>query len=253
MKQFYEIGIVGLDAGSIKYGGEFTNGKGFMQSLSEMIKRKSLETDNMAGLIANEKKQIENLRHTSESEFEHEGELTKLEAEHTELAQKLTANQVKGDGPRPVLHDYIDSTVEIKDAIIEDGEVNNTELSPNTEAGEDDSGIITEEQKKEILEAYNYAMNGRPAAKLTGKEFQKDNVPLTKKVTQHYKEKYNGIVVHPELGEVCLDLEGVKDSLGHGIGRIKAAAYAVVPQLIKNGKIFDRQKIGKAVDMILWL
>ncbi|MBE6391792.1 MAG: hypothetical protein E7042_06300 [Lentisphaerae bacterium] len=31
-----------------------------------------------------------------------------------------------------------------------------------------------------------------------------------------------------------MDLEGVKDFLGHGIGKIKAAAYAAVPKLIEK-------------------
>ena len=88
-------------------------------------------------------------------------------------------------------------------------------------------------------------MNGEPVARLTGQEFQKDGTPLTEKVTRFYQERYNGKAVHPELGEVKLDLEGVKDSLGHGIGSIKAAAYAAVPQMIENGKIFDRQKNWK--------
>lgn len=104
---------------------------------------------------------------------------------------------------------------------------------------------FSEEQKKEIRAAYDYAMNGDPVAKLTGKEFQKDDTPLTEKVTRYYAEKYNGVVSHPELGEVKLDLEGVKDSLAHGIGSIKAAAYAAVPQMIQKGKIFDRQKNWK--------
>ena len=104
---------------------------------------------------------------------------------------------------------------------------------------------ISEEQKKEILEAYDYAMNGEPVARLSGHEFQKDGTPLTEKVTRFYKEQYNGKAFHPELGEVKLDLEGVKDSLGHGIGSVKAAAYAAVPQMIEKGKIFDRQKNWK--------
>ena len=100
---------------------------------------------------------------------------------------------------------------------------------------------ISPEQEKEIRDAYDYAMNGEPAAQLTGNEFQKDGVPLTQKVTKFYQDEYGGKVVHPELGEVKLDLEGVKSSLGHGIGRAKSAAYAAVPQLIEKGKIFERQ------------
>ncbi len=99
--------------------------------------------------------------------------------------------------------------------------------------------------EKETIEAYKYAMTGEPVSKLSGTEFQKDNIPLTEKVPAYFVEKYNGIAVNPELGEVKIDAEGVKDSLGHGIGRIKAAAYAAVPQIIEKGKICNRQKNWK--------
>ena len=104
---------------------------------------------------------------------------------------------------------------------------------------------ITDEQRRTILEAYDYAMNGDPVIELSGNEFQKDGIPLTKKVTEYYNKQFNGIAVHPELGEVKLDLEGVKDSLSHGIGKIKAAAYAAVPYLIEKGKIFNRENNWK--------
>ncbi|MBE6391791.1 MAG: hypothetical protein E7042_06295 [Lentisphaerae bacterium] len=40
---------------------------------------------------------------------------------------------------------------------------------------------ITDEQRRTILEAYDYAMNGDPVIELSGNEFQKDGIPLTKK------------------------------------------------------------------------
>ncbi|MBO4631441.1 MAG: hypothetical protein J5858_05925, partial [Lentisphaeria bacterium] len=242
MVQSYAIDIPELKHSWIKYGGQFTSGAGFMQSLTDTIKKKSTEAERMVGEIAHEKKQIERLQEAAESKFEQEDELNNLEAEHLALAQKLTSNEKKWEGPRPSLSDYVNAQVEIEDAIIEEETGDDVKLSPG-DIGEADE--ISEEQKREILEAYDYAMNGKPVAKLSGKEFQKDNIPLTEKVTKYYKEKYNGIAVHPELGEVKLDLEGVKDSLGHGIGRIKAAAYAAVPQIIQKGKIFDRQKNWK--------
>lgn len=67
---------------------------------------------------------------------------------------------------------------------------------------------ISDEQEKQIREAYDYVMTGEPVARLTGQEFQKDGTPLTEKVTRFYQERYNGKAVHPELGEVKLDLEG---------------------------------------------
>ncbi|MGP1471874.1 MAG: hypothetical protein ACTTJE_09905, partial [Schwartzia sp. (in: firmicutes)] len=97
----------------------------------------------------------------------------------------------------------------------------------------------------EVSNALAFALHGEPITSITGKEFQSDGVKLTDKVPKWYAENFNGSVSHPELGEVKLDLEGVKDSLGHGMGREKAAAYAAVPYIIQHGIVYDRQSNWK--------
>lgn len=97
----------------------------------------------------------------------------------------------------------------------------------------------------EVSNAFNFAVYGDPVVKLTGKEFQKDGVPLTTKVPDFYQKKYNGVVKNRELGAVNLDREGVKDSLAHRLWPAKSAAYAAVPEIVKNGVVFDRQKNWK--------
>ena len=93
----------------------------------------------------------------------------------------------------------------------------------------------------EVANALEFALHGQPVTSLTGKEFQSDGVKLTDKVPQWYQEKFGGVANHPELGTVKLDLEGVKDSMGHGMGREKAAAYAAVPYIVEHGIVYDRQ------------
>lgn len=88
-------------------------------------------------------------------------------------------------------------------------------------------------------------MSMDPVAAISGQEFQKDGIPLTEKVTKFWKERFNGLAISPELGEVRLDLEGVKSSIGHGIGSLKSAAFACVEDVIRNGVVFDRQKNWK--------
>jgi hypothetical protein len=88
---------------------------------------------------------------------------------------------------------------------------------------------------------YGYLMSEDWVCKLTGREFQKDGIPLTQKVTKFYVEKYSGQVERDELGVVILNERGVKDSLAHGIGKLKSAAFAAVPEIITNGKIVDSQ------------
>lgn len=78
-------------------------------------------------------------------------------------------------------------------------------------------------------------------AKLSGMELQKDGVPLTDKVPAYWNDVYHGAVESPEIGRVILDREGVKSSMGHGIGSLKSAAFYAVPDVIRFGRVFDRQ------------
>ena len=93
--------------------------------------------------------------------------------------------------------------------------------------------------------AYQEVVAGEPVVTLTGKEFQKDGVPLTEKVPAWYDEQFQGVANSPDLGDVRLDLEGVKDSIGHGIGREKSAAFAAVPDIVRRGTVFDQKSNWK--------
>lgn len=80
---------------------------------------------------------------------------------------------------------------------------------------------------------------------LAGTEFQKDETPITKKVAQYYNEKYDGHIERKNFGEVILDERSVKDSIAHGIGRTKSAAFAAVPEIIRDGIEIDTQENWK--------
>lgn len=98
----------------------------------------------------------------------------------------------------------------------------------------------------EYLAAYKYATEGEPVAKLAGSEFQKfDGESLVDRVLTYYTDIFNNKASRIEVGKVILDRKGIRDSLGHGMGREKAAAFAAVPEIIKKGIIFDRQKNWK--------
>lgn len=98
---------------------------------------------------------------------------------------------------------------------------------------------------REVLAAYDFVTNHAPVAELTGNEFQRDGKKLTEKVFEFYRTQYAGTVSNPEIGPVTLDKASVADSLAHGIGSLKAAAYAAVPEVIRVGAIFDRQENWK--------
>ncbi len=96
-----------------------------------------------------------------------------------------------------------------------------------------------------LKNAVDFVFTAKPVKELTGSEFQKDETPLVDKVIDYYAKEYDGRVNREGIGDVLLDRRAVKDSIAHGIGRSKAAAFAAVPEVIKNGVIFDEQNNRK--------
>ena len=77
-------------------------------------------------------------------------------------------------------------------------------------------------------------------ATLQGDEFVLGKGTLISQVVDYYETIGNN-AYNEELGDVELIKRGVKDSLAHGIGEQKAAAYYAVPQVISKGKVVDYQ------------
>ena len=84
----------------------------------------------------------------------------------------------------------------------------------------------------------------QPVAHITGQEFQKSNIGIFEQVSQFFK-KLGNKVERPGFGEVELLPRGVKNSVAHGIGSRKAAAFASVPDVIRFGKQIDAQENWK--------
>ncbi len=79
---------------------------------------------------------------------------------------------------------------------------------------------------------------------VTGEEFAKGELDLVTQVDEYFKT-FNYRVYNKEVGKVLIDKRGIKDDIAHGIGRKKAATFAAVPDVIKNGKVVDYQKNWK--------
>lgn len=74
--------------------------------------------------------------------------------------------------------------------------------------------------------------------KIRGERFKMGTGTLKADVEQLFRE--HGNMAHNDmLGDVELNTKGVKDSIGHGMSKEKAALYEAVPALIQNGKIVD--------------
>ena len=84
----------------------------------------------------------------------------------------------------------------------------------------------------------------RPRAELLPKLAKNTEKNLVQQVGDYFRTLGNK-VFRRGLGEVVLDERGVKDSMAHGIGRRKAAAFAAVPQVIAQGRQIDTQQNWK--------
>ncbi len=56
-------------------------------------------------------------------------------------------------------------------------------------------------------------------------------------VIEYYAQHFGGGVESPDLGRVLLDGRAVHDSAGHGLGKAKVQAFALVPDIIAKGKV----------------
>lgn len=83
-----------------------------------------------------------------------------------------------------------------------------------------------------------------PVAAMDGTEFPKGSTGIFDQVAEFFQTMGNK-VTNAILGNVTIDRRGIKDSVGHGLGRNKAIAFKAVPQVIQDGKIIDYQKNWK--------
>ena len=107
-----------------------------------------------------------------------------------------------------------------------------------------DANSSSDKQQKAIENNIKNVKQMLPVANISGEEFKKSEVDLVTQVSNFFDDQGN-VATSLELGEVIFDRRGVKDDIAHGIGRKKAASFAAVPDVIKNGKVVDYQKNWK--------
>jgi len=88
-------------------------------------------------------------------------------------------------------------------------------------------------------------LEGEPVVRLTGDEFQKSEESLVRRVSQWFKEQYNNVVNNPEIGDVALNARSVRNSIAHGLGKEKSAAFAAVPNILSNGRVISKSQDWK--------
>lgn len=124
-------------------------------------------------------------------------------------------------------------------------------------AQEDAQAQSVQVQSEESSSGEDTVYSIRPGVKLTEEQIQENIRTVagmesvatvdtfaftTKELKQQiieYFESIGGEVENKTLGSVTLNSRGVKDSMAHGIGKEKAAAFKAVPEVIQNGLIVD--------------
>ena len=96
------------------------------------------------------------------------------------------------------------------------------------------------EKRAYAYAAMDFLENTAPVKELSGQEFQKSETSLTDRVAEYF-DSIGNIAHNEELGDVVLDKEGIHDSIGHGLGRLKASAFMAVKDVIEHGFIFNRE------------
>ena len=81
-------------------------------------------------------------------------------------------------------------------------------------------------------------LNSEPVVSLSGDEF----LPIEGKTfIQQVQEFFaaQGGKANSPFGTVLLDKKGIKNDLGHGIGRLKAASFAAVKDVLEKGVVIN--------------
>ena len=76
-------------------------------------------------------------------------------------------------------------------------------------------------------------------------EFPHVGDTLIEDIAAYYLEKEEGHIERPGIGDILLDEKSVKNSYYHGVGANKITAFAIVPDVLKQGVQIDEQEKWK--------
>ena len=89
-------------------------------------------------------------------------------------------------------------------------------------------------------------LDGKPVATLTGHEFEGlKGIRAIRDAVDGSFARVNHVAKHPSIGEVRLTRSGINDSLRHGFGRMKLAAFAAIPEIIAYGMVVQHSSDWK--------
>lgn len=136
----------------------------------------------------------------------------------------------------------------LNSAVNNNVEAQNADVQKNTAPNGAESNIgayMKEEHHGNILDGIRQHIDEvssmESVAQISGNEFQKtaaDPRPLRERVIDFFNSIGNK-VARKGFGDIALNNAGVRDSLGHGYGKLKAATFAALPDVLRDGKIIS--------------
>lgn len=145
-------------------------------------------------------------------------------------------------------NDAVARPEELNSAVNNNVETQNADAQKNTAPNGTESNIgayMKEEHHGNILDGIRQHIDEvsgmESVAQISGNEFQKtaaDPRPLRERVIDFFNSIGNK-VARKGFGDIALNNAGVRDSLGHGYGKLKAATFAALPDVLRDGKIIS--------------
>lgn len=165
-------------------------------------------------------------------------------------SEPQSAAEAQGDITTPPTpsNDAVTRPVELNSTINNNAETQSVDAQKNTAPNGTESNIgayMKEEHHGNILDGIRQHIDEvssmESVAQISGNEFQKtaaDPRPLRERVIDFFNSIGNK-VARKGFGDIALNNAGVRDSLGHGYGKLKAATFAALPDVLRDGKIIS--------------
>ena len=165
-------------------------------------------------------------------------------------SEPQSAAEAQGDITTPPTpsNDAVARPETLNSTVNNNAETQNADVQKNTAPNGTESNIgayMKEEHHGNILDGIRQHIDEvssmESVAQISGNEFQKtaaDPRPLRERVIDFFNSIGNK-VARKGFGDIALNNAGVRDSLGHGYGKLKAATFAALPDVLRDGKIIS--------------
>ncbi len=210
---------------------------GLIQAVERSIREK-YGSEEFDGIVESYIRNLRGIIDIDENAADYEVEQALLDVKNEILADAYADINAFGEKAGKYQED-VQRTLEERD-IVDTGRETAAATERRTGPPERFEYIGGEVDSKTVHDGIRAVAEMEPVTEISGEEFKKGEKDLITQVTEFFDGLGNE-VYNPQLGDVMLTRRGAKSDIAHGIGRKKAAAFAAVPDILKNGRVIDYQ------------